>query len=157
MGAIQSSINQVLGTTAAGVTLAKHVSEQKEANKLKEEENALAKDRQTESALNDLAAVGEKKLDLTDRILKEEKTQQHISKEFNAFEDLMSNPQAMKSEEDKKAASQLFSEQYISIKKSEQALKIMEAERLANQLKEKRAKEVLTKAGGYEELTGGKK
>lgn len=157
MGAIQSSINQVLASAGAAAVAGKHLSEQQEANKLKEEENALAKDRQAEGALNDLAAVGEKKLDLTDRVLKEEENQQHISKEFDALEDLMNNPQAMKSEEDKKAASQLFSEQYISIKKSNQALEIMRAEQLANQLKEKRAKEVLARAGGYEELTGGKK
>ena len=157
MGAIQSSINQVLGTTAAGVTLAKHIGEQQEANKLKEEENALAKERQTESALNDLASVGEKKINLVDRILKEEKTQKNLFKENDALADLMKNPEAMKSDKDKEAAAQLFSEQYISLKKSDQALKIMEAERLANKLKEKRAKDVLAKAGGYEELTGGKK
>lgn len=32
MGAIQSSINNVIGTAAAGIVAAKHVHEQKEAN-----------------------------------------------------------------------------------------------------------------------------
>lgn len=157
MGAIQSSINQVLGTTAAGVTLAKHVSEQKEANKLKEEENALAKEVQKkadiENAYDTFGDTGKELLEANESIDKLDVKKANINKEEKALADIMSTPGAMKRPEDWDAYAELSEKIQDDKDAAAYALHTLKMKKEAIGMRKERSEGVLRKAG----LLGGSK
>lgn len=103
MGAIQSSINSMLGTAAAGIALGKHAQEQKAAKQEAKEAKEL-------QALETQVKIGEEipQIEAQDRANESEVNR--LTKEGMALKELSQTPEAFKSEEDIEAFKELKGE-----------------------------------------------
>ena len=133
MGAIQGSINNLLGTAAAGVALGKHAQEQKEAA--------------IQEALDTKTKVGEEILEGGKQVEALEGEMTRVEKEEAALSDLK-----LKSDEDYDAYAELSEQVDLDRQKAAVALSMMKNKKKAIEMRNKRAEAVLKKAG----LLGGK-
>lgn len=137
MGAIQGSINNMLGTVAAGVALGKHAVEQKEAK--------------LSQALSDASSVGEETVQNLESTEKAEAENKKLNKEWNALADLR---KSVKTDEDEEAWDELYEGLNNRQDKSILVERKLKAEQEAIKHKSERANKILEKFG-YK--IGGKK
>lgn len=151
MGAIQSSINQVLGTAAAGVALGKHAVEAKETKKLAEEQKV-------ENALDAQVSIGREVLSTNEEQKATTSEIERVSKEQKALKDIANTPGAIRSQEDVSAYKELSRELNNDLLMAEVARRALVSKKKAISLRMERSADTLRKAGIINDLvSGGKK